>query len=244
MTSVWSWRSRRSAVRVTIAVIWVVYGAAVAFTITSMSPPIGWAPLLTVFLGSPALVHVLWVLAPDYFLQPAVTRIVYLKRVEAHVSRNANQASASGFPLLPDNLANLPNRTLSTAGSGDVVLKVKTIWDRFLYVAADLSGLPDPKNKRGTKAVLSIDAAGFALLVGRWKPGVLFDVQSSSVVGLWSGADLPTIDDRQVLVVVVDHAGDQVLLPFAVASWTDGGSKHFRVDELIERIRVVGGWTG
>jgi hypothetical protein len=241
--SVWSWRSRRSAVRAAIVVAWLVYAAAVVLTVTSMFPPVGWAPLLAVFLGSPALVHVLWVFVPGYFLQPAVTRIVYPKQVEAQVSRNANQAAASDLPRLPDNLANLPRHTPAAAGSGDVVLQVRTAWDRFLYVAASLSGLPDSQNKRGTKAELSIDAAGLALLIGRWRPGVLFDVQPSSVVGLWNGADLPTIDDRQALVVVIDHAGDQVLLPFSVDSWSDGQSRHFRVDELIERIRIVGGWT-
>jgi hypothetical protein len=143
---------------------------------------------------------------------------------------------------LPDSLANLPKHNLTAAGSKDVVLKVRTAWDRFLYVAASLSGLPDSQNRRGTKAALSIDASGLALLIGRWRPGVLFEVPPSLIVGLWNGADLPTIDDRRVLVVVIDHAGDQVLLPFSVDSWSDGQSRHFRVDELIERIRIIGGW--
>lgn len=170
----------------------------------------------------------------DFFATSDVAGPDPSPHIAAQVSRNANHAESFGSPRLPDDLSNLASIPLSQVGVGPI--RVRTEWDRHLFVAAHRMGLVGKDAGREMNATLVIDSSVMSLIAGWWRPGVVFTLPASSVLGLWRGSDVATIGGSDVLVAVIEHEGDQLLFAFTVRRWSQGEElKKFRVDELIAR---------
>ncbi|MDH6181565.1 hypothetical protein M2152_001747 [Microbacteriaceae bacterium SG_E_30_P1] len=233
----WTWTERRRFLRRVIAVIWILYGVpALIFSLDYLYPPII-AVKLVLLLGTPAVLHLLWVYFSEYYELPG-PRVRLSDQMLAQVSRNTNHKYESAVARLPSDMSDLPLLGAEDPGPHPT-LRVYSSFDTWLLNGALAAGLLAARPNKGMSITLLVEPSGITVLGGWWRPAILFTVPTTQICGLWDGDSISTIGDRDVLVVVVCTEDGQVLLPFDVKHWNDGGAKKFRTQELIERMGGV-----
>ena len=238
----WTWLERRRKIRWIATACWSAYLATVLITVALVLPrsttyyPGLFASLVVLAVGPPAWIHYNWIFNPAYlFGSNGIRRIRFTEQVQSQVSLKNNVGNAFGVPLVPLDLRTPLSRVAGGGGerSGADFTLIRVVWDDYLYIpgCALFPGLAVPK--RTLPAILDFGSDGLILSVGRWRPGVVFELPYSRIVGVWNGSQIKTIDSGGVLVVVVDSGDDELLFPFEVVRVAPKQSPRVAVEEMI-----------
>lgn len=231
----WSWKRRKRFFFAAKLAAWVAYLATVLVVVFAVTPgifayPLAVGTVVSIFVAMPAAAQLVWIFCPGFFY---VSRLRFNHSVRGHVSPDAAELGiASGQPAWP-NLRNLTSVHSENAPVPSLVLSVRTDWDQWLFVALRLLGVQEPGPATSSAARLVITHERFALSAGYWRPGVVLELPTSRIVGIWKGSEIRTIGDRRVLVLVLETDSGPVILPFQVHRWSTKTSHSRDTDELI-----------
>jgi hypothetical protein len=183
----------------------MAYLPAVYFFMIGMTPDILTLPAIacTVFAGFlaiPAYVQLIWIFTPEQFLR---SKLHFSDPVSAQISLNSNRSSF-GFPSarMAADLRNLVDGHRSSPASGEIT--VRTGWDEWLHVATTLLGVSEPLPSTSTLARAEFSRDRVRVAAGYWRPGVVLELPTSRIVGIWKGSEVATIGGGNVLVLVAE----------------------------------------
>ncbi|MET3566268.1 hypothetical protein ABIC47_001753 [Leifsonia sp. 563] len=201
--------------------VFVVVGMAAALLRWPLLPahPFLFFVVIAAFVVPPAWIHIAWIHFPGYlFMSNRIRRLYASDLVESQISRNSNRGNPYGVPSLPNDLrtaAEVPSAPNHESRQQNVT-SARVVWEEYLLVSSSIlwPGRPMPHTTQAARLDISADAV--TLSAGRWRPGTVFELPISSIVGVWDGRKIATIDSGRVLVLVVDTGQDRVLLPFEI----------------------------
>jgi hypothetical protein len=248
MPKLWRWAERKRAIIAFAALCWLGYLAAVlAIMYWAFPPVLAQTPslflvVLVVFVGPPAWIHFNWVTAPGYlFMSNGIRRFRFSERLAAQVSRRKNADNIFGVPMLPADMRTtvcVPSASVNMSSDQRTKL-VGGTWDPYLYAAAALHPDSGVLPKRTTAGAIWLDSDRLTFTAGRWRPGAVLSIPFSRVVGVWNGADIPTISSGNVIVVVVEAGGDELLFPFEVARRDSDSNRRVTVEAMVAAFRGI-----
>ena len=242
MREEWTWVRRRQRIRVITVAAWSIYGLIVLIAVVIWCwPAIPYYPvvvllLVAAFVVPPAWIHIAWIHFPGYlFMSNGIRRLYVSDLVGSQISQNNNRGNIYGVPPLPDDLrtaAEVPSAPDREAPLQNIT-SVRVVWDEYLLVSSSILWPERPLPHTTQSARLDIRADVVTLSAGRWRPGTVFELPISSIVGVWDGRKIATIDSGRVLVLVVDTGQDRVLLPFEIMRGKEQPRNKAAVEELI-----------
>ena len=238
----WGWKARKRFFFLVKLTAWLAYLPAVYFFMIDMTPDILTLPAIACtvlggFVAVPAYLQLIWIFTPEQFLR---SKLHFSDPVSAQVSLNSNRSS-SGFPKarMAADLRNLVDDHRSSPVSAEI--RVRTGWDEWLHVATTLLGVPQPLPSTSTLARAELSRDYLRVAAGYWRPGVVLELPTSRIVGIWKGSEVATIGGGNVLVLVAETDNDLILVPLQVHRWTWAGRSARSVPELIARIEETWG---
>lgn len=240
----WSSRSRKRFFLLANLLAWAIYVPVLCVWMNIYSPGIFGFPRLAIlvlvtFLITPAIVRLMLVHTPGYFF---LTKLRYSEDVARQVSLLMYRRLSPQGSSAASDWGNLVWRR-SSRQSTPARLCIRTDWDAWVFVGARLLGARTLEPRRSSLARVDVTPKGVRLLAGYVWPGVVLEVPTSAIVGVWSGSELPTIGGGNVFVLAVASDEDQILLPFRVHQWREDGVRSENVRELIARVQDVWGVT-
>ena len=229
MTDIWTWRDRARRLRLVLVVCWLLYVVVSVILIFATVPPVvaNYPPMFAVILAMyvcPAIwIHVLWAFNPGYlFMSNGIRRIRSSGLVEAQTSLTKNRNNEYGVPPLQDDLSTPIRSELASASpAAREVVRVQVVWDDYLFAASRALSSELAVPRRTMRAALRVEGSRLALEAGAWRPGAVFDLPITSIVGVWNGSEVATIGSGRVLVVVVAKGEDRLLFPLEIVRWPD-----------------------
>ncbi|MEN0083273.1 MAG: hypothetical protein AAGC66_00765 [Leifsonia sp.] len=231
----WTWQERQRFFLIAKAGGWAAYLSSVVLLLLSFAPfifqqPAGAALVIAIFAAIPAGIQVIWLLNPGFFY---ISRLRFDPAVAAHL-----RPSLQSYAWLEGGLSNLHSTTWVTPDRLRPIF-VHISWDQWAQVASGLVEAPRSGPKTGSVARLEVSSRGAEFLAGYWRPGRVLHVPASNIVGLWKGSEIGSIGGRQVLVLVIKTAGDDVVFPLQVRRWSIGDRDSRDVDLLISEVGQI-----